>query len=219
MTPERRVSPWWMLLPAILFVLNFLGGLADGGASRSNTVYDIPAMAASGAIEAALAGYALMAAGFSGGPIAETLAIRRVPLRRALVVAVIGLAVVLASEAILDPIFNGGAQQGIEPTHTPATTHQWVAVGVAAVMLVLVAPVAEELIFRGLGFAALGSVAVPVTSLLFAIAHGLPSLLVEVAVAGLVLAEIRRRTASVLPGMGVHMAFNALALIVAFVTV
>ena len=137
----------------------------------------------------------------------------------ALSVAGAGLAVILASEAILDPIFNGGAQQGIEPTHTPATTHQWVAVAVAAVMLVLVAPAAEELIFRGLGFAALGSVAVPVTSLLFAIAHGLPSLLVEVAVAGLVLAEIRRRTASVLPGMGVHMAFNALALVVAFVTV
>ena len=85
-------------------------------------------------------------------------------------------------------------------------------------MLVMVAPVAEELIFRGLGFAALGQVAVPVTSLLFAIAHGLPSLLVEVAVAGLVLAEIRRRTDSVLPGMGVHMAFNGLALVVAFLT-
>ena len=126
---------------------------------------------------------------------------------------------ILASKAVLDPIFNGGAQQGIEPTHNPETTHQWVAVGVAVLMLVIVAPVAEELVFRGLGFAALGQVAVPVTSLLFAIAHGLPSLLVEVAVAGLVLAEIRRRTDSVLPGMGVHMAFNGLALVVAFLTV
>lgn len=219
MTPERRVSPWWMLLPAILFVLNFIGGLAEGGGSRSNAVYNISTMVASGAIEAALAGYALLAARLSGGPIAETLAIRRVPLRRAVVIAAAGLAAILASELILDPIFNGGAQQGIEPTHSPATAHEWAAVVVAAVMLVLVAPAAEELIFRGLGFAALGSVAVPVTSLLFAVAHGLPSLLVEVAVAGLVLAEIRRRTASVLPGMAVHMAFNALALVVAFVTV
>jgi CAAX protease family protein len=218
-TLERRVSPWWMLLPAILFVLNFIGGLVADGGSRSNAVYDISTMLASGAIEAALAGYALLAAGFSGGPIAETLAMRRVPLRRMAVVGVAGLAVILASELILDPIFNGGAQQGIEPSHSPATTHEWVAVAVATVMLVLVAPVAEELIFRGLGFAALGSVAVPVTSLLFAIAHGLPSLLVEVAVAGLVLAEIRRRTASVLPGMAVHMAFNGLALVVAFLTV
>ena len=219
MTPERRVSPWWMLLPAILFVVNFVVGAASAGTDRSNEVYDITGLMASGAIEAMLAGYALLAAQISGGSIRETLAIRRVPLRAAAVAGAIGLAVILASEAILDPIFNGGAQQGIEPTHAPQTTHQWVAVGVAAVMLVLVAPVAEELLFRGLGFAALGSVAVPVTSLLFAVAHGLPSLLVEVAVAGLVLAEIRRRTASVLPGMGVHMAFNGLALVIAFLTV
>jgi len=212
------VSPWWMLLPAILFVLNFVGGLVQDTGDRANAVYDLPTLVASGAIEAALAGYAMLAARVSAEPIAGTLAIRRVPLRPALVTGAVGLVVILASEAVLDPIFNGGAQQGIEPTHGPQTTHQWVAVAVAAVMLVLVAPVAEELIFRGLGFAALGPVAVPVTSLLFAIAHGLPSLLVEVAVAGLVLAEIRRRTASVLPGMGVHIAFNGIALVVAFLT-
>jgi len=33
-----------------------------------------------------------------------------------------------------------------------------------------------------------------------------------------VLAEIRRRTGSVLPGIGVHMAFNGLALVIAFLT-
>jgi membrane protease YdiL (CAAX protease family) len=212
------VSPWWMLLPAILFVLNFVGGLVQDTGDRANAVYDLPTLVASGAIEAALAGYAMLAARVSAEPIAGTLAIRRVPLRPALVTGAVGLVVILASEAVLDPIFNGGAQQGIEPTHGPQTTHQWVAVAVAAVMLILVAPVAEELIFRGLGFAALGPVAVPVTSLLFAVAHGLPSLLVEVAVAGLVLAEIRRRTASVLPGMGVHIAFNGIALVVAFLT-
>ena len=219
MTPERRVSPWWMLFPAILFVVNFVGAVTGGGGDRSNEVYDIAGLAASGAIEAVLAGYAVLAAQLSGGPVGETLAIRRVPLRTAAITGAVGLAVILASEAILDPIFNGGAQQGIEPTHSPQTTHQWAAVAVSAFVLIMVAPVAEELIFRGLGFAAFGSVAVPVTSLLFAIAHGLPSLLVEVAVAGLVLAEIRRRTASVLPGMGVHMTFNALALAIAFLTV
>jgi uncharacterized protein len=218
-TPERRVSPWWMLLPALLFVLNFIGGLVQDTGDRANEVYNVSTLVASGAIEAALAGYAVLAVRLSAQPIAETLAIRRVPLRGALLTGAVGLVVVLASEAVLDPIFNGGAQQGIEPTHNPETTHQWIAVAVAALMLVIVAPIAEELIFRGLGFAALGAVAVPVTSLLFAIAHGLPSLLVEVAVAGLVLAEIRRRTDSVLPGMGVHMAFNGLALAIAFLTV
>jgi membrane protease YdiL (CAAX protease family) len=218
-TPERRVSPWWMFLPAVLFVVNFIGGLAEDPGERSNAVYDVTTLVASGAIEAVLAGYALLAARVSAQPVMETLAIRRVPLRPALIAAAVGVVVILVSEAILDPIFDGGAQQGIEPTHGPGSAEEWAAVGVAAVMLVLVAPVAEELVFRGLGFAALGSVAVPVTSLLFALAHGLPSLLVEVAVAGLVLAEIRRRTGSVLPGMGVHMAFNGLALAIAFLTV
>lgn len=218
MTPERRVSPWWMLLPALLFVLNFVGGLASDTGDRSNAVYDLPTLIASGAIEVAFAAYAVLAVRLSAQPVAETLAIRRVPLRAALVTGVVGLIAILASEALLDPFFNGGAKQGIEPTHGPQTTHQWVSVAVAVVTLVLIAPIAEELMFRGLGFAALGPVAVPVTSLLFAIAHGLPSLLVEVAVAGLVLAEIRRRTRSVLPGMGVHIAFNGIALVVAFLT-
>jgi len=217
-TPERRVSPWWMLLPALLFVLNFVGGLASDTGDRSNAVYDLPTLIASGAIEVAFAAYAVLAVRLSAQPVAETLAIRRVPLRAALVTGVVGLIAILASEALLDPFFNGGAKQGIEPTHGPQTTHQWVSVAVAVVTLVLIAPIAEELMFRGLGFAALGPVAVPVTSLLFAIAHGLPSLLVEVAVAGLVLAEIRRRTRSVLPGMGVHIAFNGIALVVAFLT-
>jgi len=207
-----------MLLPALLFVLNFVGGLASDTGDRSNAVYDLPTLIASGAIEVAFAAYAVLAVRLSAQPVAETLAIRRVPLRAALVTGVVGLIAILASEALLDPFFNGGAKQGIEPTHGPQTTHQWVSVAVAVVTLVLIAPIAEELMFRGLGFAALGPVAVPVTSLLFAIAHGLPSLLVEVAVAGLVLAEIRRRTRSVLPGMGVHIAFNGIALVVAFLT-
>ena len=81
MTPERRVSPWWMLLPALLFVLNFIGGLLEDQGDRANAVYNLSTLVASGAIEAALAGYAVLAARVSAQPVAETLAIRRVPLR------------------------------------------------------------------------------------------------------------------------------------------
>lgn len=218
MTDERRVSPWWMLLPAALFVLNFIGGATQDSGDRTNTVYDLQALVASGVVEGVIAGYAILAVWASRQPVAETLAVRRTALRPALAAGAIAIVVILVSEALLDPIFNGSAKQGIEPTHGPQTTHQWIALAVAAVTLVLVAPVAEELIFRGLGFAAFGPLAVPVTSLLFALAHGLPALLVEVAVAGLALAEVRRRTDSVLPGMGVHMTFNALALVLAFAT-
>ena len=216
MTSARRVSPWWMLLPAALFVLNFIGGATQDTGQPRNAVYDIPTLVASGAIEAVLAGYAALAARLSAQPVAETLAVRRTPLGRAVWTSLAAIVVILVSEQVLDPIFKGSAKQGIEPTHGPQSTHQWIAVGIGVVTLVIVAPVAEELIFRGLGFAAFGRVAVPVTALLFALAHGLPALLVEVAVAGLALGEVRRRTGSVLPGMAVHMTFNAVALAVAF---
>jgi membrane protease YdiL (CAAX protease family) len=77
---------------------------------------------------------------------------------------------------------------------------------------VLIAPVAEELVFRGLGFASLGRFALPLSTALFAVAHGLPVLLIPVGIAGLALGLLRQRSGSVLPGMGVHMTLNALAL-------
>ena len=61
MTPERRVSPWWMLLPAILFVANFIGGLTQDTGDRANAVYDLPTLVGSGAIEVAFAAYAVLA--------------------------------------------------------------------------------------------------------------------------------------------------------------
>jgi membrane protease YdiL (CAAX protease family) len=207
-----------MALPATLFVLNFVGGTLQGGATRSNAVYDLQGLIVSAALEAVFAVYAIVAVAASHRPLRDTLALRRTPLWPAVGTVAVAVVVVIVSGALLDPIFNGGAQQGIEPTHSPTTTHQWVSIGVAAFALVLVAPVAEELLFRGLGFAAFGPVAVPVTALLFGLAHGLPALLVEVTVAGLVLAEVRRRTGSVLPGMAVHMTFNAAALAIAFAT-
>src|SRR4029077_15243356 len=103
-------------------------------------------------------------------------------------------------------------RQGIAPTHDPRNTHQWVVLGIALVGLVLVAPAAEELVFRGLRFATLGRFALPLTTILFALAHGLAVLLIPVAFAGLLLGLLRQRTGSVYPGMGVHMSLNALAI-------
>jgi CAAX protease family protein len=112
-------------------------------------------------------------------------------------------------------VLHASQRQGIAPTHGPRSTHQWVVLAVAVVGLVIVAPFAEELVFRGLGFATLGRFALPLTAALFALAHGLPVLLIPVAIAGLALGWMRQRTGSVLPGMGVHMSLNGLALALA----
>jgi membrane protease YdiL (CAAX protease family) len=79
-------------------------------------------------------------------------------------------------------------------------------------------PLGEELLFRGLGFAALGRYAVPGSTIGFALAHGLLALIVPVLVAGLVLAELRRRTGSLWPGVATHATINLLGIVLALLT-
>jgi membrane protease YdiL (CAAX protease family) len=72
--------------------------------------------------------------------------------------------------------------------------------------------------FRGLCFAAMGRYALPGSAALFALAHGLPVLLVPIFVAGLVLGWVRSRSGSLYPGMAVHMTLNAVAIAAALAT-
>ena len=84
---------------------------------------------------------------------------------------------------------------------------------VNAAVIVFVAPVVEEMMYRGLGFTLLQrygtTTATVVTAAAFAVGHGLIGLLPTAAVLGLGLAYLRSRTASVYPGIVVHVALNA----------
>jgi membrane protease YdiL (CAAX protease family) len=214
--PAPRLSPWWMLAPALLFIANFVGALVAGdSSSSSNAVYNATAIVGTVVVDLVLIVYVLFAAWISHRPVAPTLALRRTPVWPAVKLGAIALGLIIVSNIVLEPVLHAGQRQGIAPTHDPRTTHQWVVLSIAIVGLVLVAPTAEELVFRGLGFATLGRFALPVTTALFAMAHGLPVLLVPVAIAGLLLGLVRTRTGSVYPGMGVHMSLNALALALA----
>jgi uncharacterized protein len=201
-----------MLAPALLFIGNFIGALVSSAPAQSNAVYNATEIAATVVIDLILIGYVVFAVWASHCPIAPTLALRRAPLRPTLKLAGLALAVILIVNLLLDPLLNASQRQGIAPTHDPRNPHQWVVLAIAIVGLVLVAPAAEELVFRGLGFASLGRFALPVTTILFALAHGLPVLLIPVGIAGLALGLLRQRSGSVIPGMGVHMTLNALAL-------
>jgi membrane protease YdiL (CAAX protease family) len=83
----------------------------------------------------------------------------------------------------------------------------------------LLAPVVEELTYRGLGFSLVRPwgvvVAVVVTGLLFGLTHGLLIGLPVLAFFGLVVGWLRAKTDSVYPGMLLHATFNAVALLVA----
>jgi len=198
--PAPRLSPWWMLAPALLFIANFVGALIAGDSSSSpNAVYNATAIVGTVVVDLVLIAYVLFAAWISRRPVAPTLALRRTPVRPAVKLGAIALGLIIVSNIVLEPVLHAGQRQGIAPTHDPRTTHQWVVLSIAIVGLVLVAPTAEELVFRGLGFATLGRFALPVTTALFAMAHGLPVLLVPVAIAGLLLGLVRTRTGSVAP--------------------
>ena len=81
------------------------------------------------------------------------------------------------------------------------------------------APVVEELLFRGEGVALLlpfgAPVAVVGSALAFALAHGLIVGLPVLFAFGVGLAVLRLRTGSVFPGMALHALFNAIAMIAA----
>lgn len=121
--------------------------------------------------------------------------------------------------AILGPFLHPGREQGLTPTRwEPAHAAPYVVNGLAVAVL---APIFEELTFRGLGFSLLRRygewTAILLVGLLFGLAHGLVQALPLLVAFGIGLAFIRSRTGSVFPGMIVHGFFNATALVFAVV--
>jgi membrane protease YdiL (CAAX protease family) len=118
---------------------------------------------------------------------------------------------------LLSPLLHPGQEQGITPDQwEPKHAAAYVANGL---VIVIVAPIIEELTFRGLGYSLLVPfgrwTAIVLVGLAFGFAHGLVNAFLFLAAFGGGLAYLRSRVDSVYPGMIVHGLFNALALTVA----
>jgi membrane protease YdiL (CAAX protease family) len=105
-------------------------------------------------------------------------------------------------------------EQGITTVHwEPAHAGAFAA---NVVLFAAVAPFVEELTFRGAGqslLSFLGRVpSILIVGVAFGLAHGLLEALLVLVPFGIVLAWLRDRTASVVPGMFVHALFNGAAL-------
>jgi CAAX protease family protein len=127
---------------------------------------------------------------------------------------------VFVLSGILSPILQPGQEQGLVPkTWHPDRAAPFVA---NFIVVAILAPVVEELTFRGLGYRLLEPfgrwTAILLVGLAFGLAHGLVEALPILAAFGAGLAYIRMRTGSVYPGMIVHATFNSLVLIVAVAT-
>jgi uncharacterized protein len=137
---------------------------------------------------------------------------------RTLGLALAVLIMLLIAEALLESILHATREQGLEPPRWEPD--RAVPFALNAGVVVLAAPVVEELTFRGVGFALLGrfstALAVVGTSVAFAAAHGLVNGFAALFLFGAAVAFLRLRTGSLYPGMLLHGSFNALALAVAF---
>ena len=140
--------------------------------------------------------------------------------RRAIGLAVAVLITLLIAELFLEALLHATREQGLEPPRWEPD--RAVPFALNAAVVVLAAPVVEELTFRGLGFTLLSGygngVALLVTSAAFAAAHGLVNGFPALFLFGMAVGLLRLRTGSIYPGMLLHGSFNALALAVAFAT-
>jgi membrane protease YdiL (CAAX protease family) len=132
----------------------------------------------------------------------------------------IGVAIAIGMtvlSVLLEPVLHPGREQGVTPdVWRPDHAAQYVANGL---VICIVAPIVEELTFRGLGFSLLVRfgkwTAIILVGIAFGLAHGLVEAFPFLAAFGAGLAYLRSRVDSVYPPMIVHGLFNATALIVA----
>lgn len=136
---------------------------------------------------------------------------------RALGLALLVLLGIFAVSLALSPFLEAGREQGL--TQDEWDSARAAAYFASAAVIVIAAPIVEELSYRGLGFSLLlpwgQRLAVAVTALLFALGHGLVYAFPVLFAFGLGLGILRARTGSVLPGIALHAFFNASALALA----
>jgi len=152
-----------------------------------------------------------------GLPLRDTFALRRpASWPRALGRIAAGLLAIWLAGAALEPFLNANSEQGLVPDKwDPSRAAPFVAFFVT---VAIVAPIIEELAYRGLGFSLLLPygpwLAVGTTGVLFGLSHGLLIALPILAFFGLVAGWLRMTTDSVYPSMILHGIFNGVALIV-----
>ncbi len=208
---DRTRLTGWAILVSALALLGY-ASRAAGGKPEKDVAYHY-STAAGGLVQYAIILGVVLAI---TRPQWTLLALRRP--RGPIVSAVVLAFVAIYTASFLVGLYSDpGREQGLTPNHWDS--HRAAPFVVNFVMFAAVAPVVEELTFRGLGYSVLEPLgriwAIAVVGLAFGLAHGLIEGLPVLVVFGAALAWVRSRTDSVYPGMAMHAAFNAIALIVA----
>ena len=112
--------------------------------------------------------------------------------------------------------FDATEEQGLVPDEwDPSRAAPFIAF---FLMVTVLAPIVEELTYRGLGFSLFAPygvvLAIVATGALFGVTHGLLIGLPVLTFFGIVIAWLRAKTGSVYPGILLHAVFNGVALLV-----
>ena len=211
-----RLACWIALVAAIAtlnYVARFTGG--NGSGSGRNAVYSWSTFANGMIVYAFWLGLVLAIAIDRW----DLLALRRPATSwgRAAGLAVSAVLAIYVLEAIVSVIplpQSPSHEQALTPTHWESA--HAAAFGANLVLFAVVAPIVEELTFRGVGQSLLAFLgrwpSMIVVGFAFGAAHGLVEALLVLVPFGIALAWLRDRTKSVVPGMVVHGLFNGIAL-------
>lgn len=211
---DRRRLALWLALVAAMVALGY-GSRASSGKPDPQVLYEWSTFVGTLVQDGIVLLLVLAIASWR----VEALALRR-PLGglwRTLGTIAAALVVVYAFEIAYAALAHPGNEQGLTPDRWEPK-HAVVYVANAAAICIWV-PFVEELMFRGLGYTLLAPYgtwpAIVAVGVLFGLAHGLIVSLPVIVAFGCVLAWIRSRLDSVIPGIALHGAFNLIALVLA----
>ena len=187
----------WSIFVGFLIAVEYASRFTQGTPDR-NVLYHYSTAGGAAFVYLVLLGVVVAIAGGQR----ELLALRRPrSWPRALGLAVLVLVGVFLAIAIIDPFLHAGREQGLTPGWQPSHAGAYAA---NFVVIAVVAPIVEELTFRGLGFSLLERFgvwpAILIVGTTFALAHGLLQAFPELALFGCALAWLRSKTGSVYPG-------------------
>ncbi len=221
--------PMWTAFVAVISALvvgNVLGAIviaiAVGGGADSNDLPVAWTMVANAVFQLSLLGTAWFFARTYGGATARRFGLRTVRLWPAAGWAVLAIVGYYVFQAVWISALNLQNETD-EITNKLQNDPTTATVALIAVFAVVVAPIVEELFFRGYVFTALRSSlptgwAAVITGVIFGAVHGFGSpigFLVPLAVLGIVLCLVYWKTGSLLWCIALHLTNNAIALSVA----